>query len=219
MASEEVYKKIEELVKELLQIIGEDPEREGLRETPRRVAKMLVEEMLSGYFDDPKRYLKTFSVEEEEVAAPIRIGDVVVVNDIPVRSMCEHHMLPIIGLAHIAYIPNGRVLGLSKFARIVNAFSRRLQIQERLTEQIADFIYNEISPQGVMVVIEAYHMCTIVRGVREPMKMITVATRGRFSEDPALRSDVLTLVFSPRRGLESMISILASLGRKLELGQ
>ncbi len=219
MASEEVYKKIEELVKELLQIIGEDPEREGLRETPRRVAKMLVEEMLSGYFDDPKRYLKTFSVEEEEVAAPIRIGDVVVVNDIPVRSMCEHHMLPIIGLAHIAYIPNGRVLGLSKFARIVNAFSRRLQIQERLTEQIADFIYNEISPQGVMVVIEAYHMCTIVRGVREPMKMITVATRGRFSEDPALRSDVLTLVFSPRRGLESMISILASLGRKLELSQ
>ncbi len=219
MAGKEVYERIEQLIRQLLIAIGEDPDREGLRETPKRVAKMLIEELLSGYFDDPRRYLKTFSVEEEEVAAPIRIGDVVVVNDIPVRSMCEHHMLPIIGLAHIAYIPNGRVLGLSKFARIVDAFARRLQIQERLTEQIADFIYSEISPQGVMVVIEAYHMCTIVRGVREPMKMVTVATRGRFSEDPALRSDVLTLVFSPRRGVEAIISTLSSLGRKSSNGQ
>ncbi len=207
---ESVYRRIEELVRELLRAIGEDPDREGLRDTPRRVAKMLVEELLSGYFDDPRRYLKTFSVDEEEVSAPIRMGDVVVVNDVPVRSMCEHHMLPIIGFAHIAYIPEGRVLGLSKFVRIVNAFARRLQIQERLTEQIADFIYNEISPRGAMVVIEAYHLCTVVRGVREPVRMVTVATRGRFAEDPSLRSDVLTLIFSQRRGIEHFVMQLAS---------
>lgn len=218
MVDEKVYKRIEELIRELIRVIGEDPDREGLRDTPRRVAKMLVEELLSGYFENPKRYLKTFSLEEEEVAAPIRIGDVVVVNDIPVRSMCEHHMLPIIGFAHVAYIPEGRVLGLSKFVRIVNAFSRRLQIQERLTEQIADFIYSEISPQGAMVVIEAYHLCTIVRGVREPVRMITVATRGRFAEDPSLRGDVLTLIFSQRRGLETFITQLAS-GNSRRFGQ
>jgi len=190
---------IEGYVRQILIELGEDPAREGLRETPQRVAKMLLDELLSGYFDDPRRYLKTFSVDDEgDYSYTARIDDIVIVSDIPVRSLCEHHMLPIIGLAHIAYIPTRRVLGLSKFVRIVNAFSRRLQIQERLTEQIADFVYREVSPEGCLVVIEAYHLCTLIRGVREPVKMTTVASRGRFAENPHLRSQVLSLIASSR---------------------
>jgi len=190
---------IESYVRQMLVEMGEDPSREGLRETPQRVAKMFVDELLSGYFDDPRKYLKTFSVEDEsDYSYTARIDDVVIVSDIPVRSLCEHHMLPIVGLAHIAYIPTRRVLGLSKFVRIVNAFSRRLQIQERLTEQIADFIHREVSPEGCLVVIEAYHLCTLIRGVHEPIRMTTVASRGRFAEDPHLRTQILSLVSTSR---------------------
>ncbi len=150
--------RIEAAVRELLLAIGEDPDRAGLAETPRRVADM-YEEIFAGMREDPTEHLKIFSEVPSE--------DMVAVRDIPLHSMCEHHLLPFVGVAHIAYIPqDGRVLGLSKLARIVNNFARRPQLQERLTAQIADFLEKELSPLGVAVVVEAEHLCMTMRGVR-----------------------------------------------------
>jgi len=150
--------RIEAAVRELLLAIGEDPDRAGLIETPRRVADM-YEEIFAGMSEDPSEHLKIFSETPSD--------DMVTVRDIPLHSMCEHHLLPFIGVAHIAYIPqDGRVLGLSKLARIVNSFARRPQLQERLTAQIADFLEKELSPIGVAVVVEAEHLCMTMRGVR-----------------------------------------------------
>ncbi len=150
--------RIEAAVRELLLAIGEDPDRAGLIETPRRVADM-YEEIFAGMSEEPSEHLKIFSEAPSD--------DMVTVRDIPLHSMCEHHLLPFIGVAHIAYIPqDGRVLGLSKLARIVNSFARRPQLQERLTAQIADFLEKELSPVGVAVVVEAEHLCMTMRGVR-----------------------------------------------------
>ena len=150
--------RIEAAVRELLLAIGEDPDRAGLIETPRRVADM-YEEIFAGMSEEPSEHLKIFSEMPSD--------DMVTVRDIPLHSMCEHHLLPFVGVAHIAYIPqDGRVLGLSKLTRIVNSFARRPQLQERLTAQIADFLEKELSPVGVAVVVEAEHLCMTMRGVR-----------------------------------------------------
>ena len=170
-------KRIENAVREILLAIGEDPEREGLQETPHRVAKML-EEIFGGLQQDPTEYLKTFKMENNEM---------VVVRDIPLYSMCEHHLLPFVGKAHIAYIPNGRVVGLSKLARTVEVFARRLQLQEQLTDQIADALMTHMQPKGVIVMLEAEHMCMTMRGIKKPgSQTVTLAKRGEFECDPAL---------------------------------
>ena len=178
-------KRIENAVREILLAIGEDPEREGLQETPHRVAKML-EEIFGGLQQDPTEYLKTFKMENNEM---------VVVRDIPLYSMCEHHLLPFIGKAHIAYIPgNGRVLGLSKLARIVNCYARRPQIQEKLTAQIADFIEQNLQAQGVAVVLEAEHLCMTMRGVKASgAQTVTSALRGTMRADSRTRAEALQL--------------------------
>ena len=169
--------RIEAAVRELLLAIGEDPDRAGLKETPRRVADM-YEEVFSGLTEDPADHLKLFSEEPSD--------DTVTVRDIPLHSMCEHHLLPFVGVAHIAYIPNnGRVIGLSKLARIVNVFARRPQLQERLTAQIADFLEKELQPKGVAVVIEAEHMCMTMRGVKATgAKTQSSALRGVMKTEP-----------------------------------
>lgn len=168
--------RIEAAVRELLLAIGEDPDRPGLVETPRRVADM-YEEIFSGMCEDPSVHLKVFSETPSD--------DMVTVRDIPLHSMCEHHLLPFIGVAHIAYIPqDGRVIGLSKLARIVNNFARRPQLQERLTAQIADFLETELSPRGVAVVVEAEHLCMTMRGVRASGATTqTTALRGVMKTD------------------------------------
>ena len=151
-------KRIEAAVREILIAVGEDPDREGLVETPARVARM-YEEIFAGLNDDPTRHLKLFNENGND--------EMVVVKDIPLYSMCEHHLLPFIGKAHIVYIPSdGNVIGLSKLARIVESFAKRPQLQERLTAQIADFLCDNLNPQGVAVVVEAEHLCMTMRGVR-----------------------------------------------------
>ncbi|MBQ9414999.1 MAG: GTP cyclohydrolase I FolE [Clostridia bacterium] len=179
--------RIEAAVREILLAIGEDPDRPGLVETPRRVAQM-YEEIFGGLTEDPHTHLKLFSEQDEE--------DLVTVRDIPLQSMCEHHLLPFIGVAHIAYIPrNGRVIGLSKLARIVNTYARRPQLQERLTAQIADFLEKELDPQGVAVIIEAEHLCMTMRGVRAAgSKTQTSALRGLMRSDVRTRAEVLSLL-------------------------
>lgn len=178
--------RIENAVLEILYAIGEDPQREGLVETPKRVARML-EEIFGGLSEDPKKYLKTFQLDNNEM---------VVVRDIPLYSMCEHHLLPFVGKAHIAYIPeDGRVIGLSKLARIVNCYARRPQIQEKLTAQIADFIDGELNAQGVAVVIEAEHLCMTMRGVKASgAQTVTSALRGTMRADSRTRAEVLQLL-------------------------
>lgn len=175
-------------VKELLEAIGEDPQREGLQETPRRVAKMYAE-IFSGLHDNPERHLKIFHEPEQH-------NELVIVRDIPLYSVCEHHLLPFIGAAHIAYIPKkGRIIGLSKFARIVDCFARRPQVQERLTAQIADFLFEHLDPYGVAVVIEAEHLCMTMRGARAAgAKTQTSALRGIMRSDAKSRSEVMTLL-------------------------
>lgn len=184
--------RIEAAVREILLAVGEDPEREGLVETPARVARM-YEEIFSGLYDDPKRYIKMFQDTGHE--------EMVIVRDIPLYSMCEHHLLPFIGKAHIGYIPqNGRVLGLSKLARIVDSFARRPQLQERLTAQVADFLMEEVSPRGVAVVMEAEHLCMTMRGARAAGALTqTSALRGLFRADARSRAEVMTLL-SEQRG-------------------
>ena len=169
-------KKIEEGVRLILEGIGEDPEREGLLETPARVARM-YEEVFAGLTEDPARHFETTFDEHHE--------EMVLVRDIPFYSMCEHHLVPFFGKAHVAYIPaaDGRVCGLSKLARLVEAFARRPQVQERLTTQIADTLIEQLDPQGVIVVMEAEHMCMSMRGVKKPgSKTITSAVRGAFEK-------------------------------------
>lgn len=179
--------KIETAVKEIIEAIGEDPGREGLRETPRRIAEM-YEEMFSGLRADPERHLKFFSEKSND--------EMVIVRDIPFSSMCEHHFLPFVGKAHIAYIPNSnKIIGLSKLARIVEDFARRPQVQERLTHDIANFLYEHLSPKGVAVIIEAEHMCMSIRGAKAPGSITqTSALRGSMKADARTRAEVLALL-------------------------
>lgn len=177
-------------VREILLAVGEDPDREGLLETPERVARMYTE-MFSGLHKDPREPLqKTFTVKYDEM---------VLVKDIRFESICEHHLLPFMGKAHIAYLPDGKVLGLSKLARIVEIMSRRPQVQERMTEELADLIMDEIKPRGVGVVLEAMHTCMAIRGIRKPDALATTsAMRGGFKDNPATRSEFMSLVFAGR---------------------
>jgi GTP cyclohydrolase I len=178
---------IEEAVRLILEAIGEDPNREGLLDTPKRVAKM-YEEVFSGINEDPKQHFETIFSEDHE--------ELVLVKDIPFYSMCEHHLVPFFGKAHVAYIPqNGRVTGLSKLARAVEAVAKRPQLQERITSTIADSIMEKLDPHGVMVVIEAEHMCMTMRGVKKPgSKTVTTAVRGVLADDAIARSEVLSLI-------------------------
>ena len=175
--------KIEQAVKMILEAIGEDANREGLKDTPSRVARM-YEEITAGYKQDPKDYLcRTFNFDGE---------DVVLEKDIDFASTCEHHLMPFFGKVHIAYIPEGKVVGLSKLARTVEVFARRLQLQEQLTRQIADAIEENLSPKGVMVVIEAEHTCMTMRGVKKPgSQTVTTVTRGEFKKNAELQTIVL----------------------------
>ncbi len=179
--------RIENAVKEILEAIGEDPNREGLIETPRRVAQMYAD-IFSGLSDDPRRHIKIFSEPEND--------EMVVVRDIPLYSMCEHHLLPFIGKAHIAYLPaDGKVIGLSKLARIVSDFSKRPQLQERLTAQIADFLMQELQPKGIAVIIDAEHLCMTMRGARAAgAKTQTSALRGAMRSDAKTRAEVMSLL-------------------------
>ncbi len=179
--------KIEQAVRMILEAIGENPDREGLLDTPKRVARM-YEEIFAGLDSDPKEFLQvTFSEYHDEL---------VLVKDIPLYSMCEHHLLPFYGKAHIAYIPReGKVIGLSKLARVADAYARRPQLQERLTSQIADCIYENIKPQGVGVVIEAEHMCMTMRGIRKPGSLtVTSALRGIFQSRHQTRDELFSLI-------------------------
>lgn len=180
--------RIERAVREILEAVGEDPQREGLRETPQRVARM-YEEILSGLTSDPTEHLKLFHEGG-------RHGELVLVKDIPLYSLCEHHLLPFTGKAHIAYIPkDGRIIGLSKFARIVDCFARRPQVQERLTGQIADFLYEHMEPLGVAVCIQAEHLCMTMRGARAAGAITeTSALRGCMRSDAKTRAEVMALL-------------------------
>jgi GTP cyclohydrolase I len=190
--SDEHRERVYDAVRALLEVIGEDPTRPGLLETPRRVAEMYAE-LLSGNDSDPRRHLEVvFAADHDEM---------VMVRDIPFASLCEHHMLPFIGKAHVAYIPNtdGTVTGLSKLARLVDGYARRLQVQERLTTQIVDALEETLRPRGSLVVIEAEHLCMTVRGVRKPGSYtITSAVRGVFREDARARSEAMAFVHAGR---------------------
>jgi GTP cyclohydrolase I len=169
---------------ELIKAVGEDPEREGLQRTPERVARMYAE-LLSGYAADPQKFVNgaLFNISYDEM---------VLVRDIEFYSLCEHHMLPFIGRAHVAYIPAGKVIGLSKIPRVVDMFARRLQVQERMTRQIADFLRDLLAPQGVAVVVEAMHLCAMMRGVKKhEARMTTSAMHGAFRANLATRSEFL----------------------------
>jgi len=180
--------RIRKAVREILLAAGEDINREGLRNTPQRVAKMYAE-LLAGMHEDPKEHIRSVFTENYD--------EIVLLRDIPFHSICEHHLLPFIGSAHVAYLPSGGVIGVSKLARIVDCFARRLQSQERLTYQIADFIMNSLKPQGVAVVIEASHSCMTIRGIKKPGSvMVTSALRGIFRRDPKSRNEVLGLMRS-----------------------
>ncbi len=180
------HARIEGAVREILSAVGEDPNREGLRETPARVARMYAE-MFSGLRKDPKIHLqKVFSEKYDEV---------VLIKDIAFSSMCEHHLLPFTGQAHVGYLPNGKVVGLSKLARVVEEVARRPQVQERMTEEIADLVEGELSARGVAVVLEASHSCMTIRGVRKPGSMcLTSAMRGVFRENLSSRAEILGLI-------------------------
>jgi len=178
--------RIEKAVKEILLAVGEDIDREGLKKTPERVGKMYAE-LLAGMREDPKVHLRSVFNENYD--------EIVLLRDIPFYSICEHHLMPFIGSAHVAYLPTGMVLGVSKLARIVDCFARRLQTQERLTYQIADFIMNSLKPMGVTVVLEASHSCMTIRGIKKPgSTMVTSALRGIFKKDPRSRNEVLSLM-------------------------
>jgi len=173
-----------ESILNLIKAVGEDPSREGLKETPDRVARMYAE-LLSGYSTAPEKFINgaLFNINYDEM---------VIVRDIEFYSLCEHHMLPFIGRAHVAYIPAGKVIGLSKIPRIVDMFARRLQVQERMTRQIADYISDLLKPQGVAVVMEAMHMCSMMRGVRKhDARMTTSAMHGSFRANLATRQEFL----------------------------
>ena len=181
---------IEDAVRTILREIGEDPSREGLMRTPERVARAYAE-LTSGYHVDPQALINDaiFEVDYDEM---------VIVRDIHFHSLCEHHLLPVYGHAHVAYLPNGKVIGLSKIPRVVEMFARRLQVQERMTVEIADFLNQVLAPRGVAVVAQGVHMCSTMRGVRkENASMITSAMRGRFKTDPKTRAEFLGLINGP----------------------
>lgn len=183
--------RIERAVREILAAVGENPDREGLRETPARVARM-YQELFRGLHTDPRVHLQKFFTEKYD--------EMVLVRDIAFNSMCEHHMLPFIGKAHIGYVPNGKVVGLSKLARVVEEISHRPQVQERMTEQIANLLVEELDVKGVAVVIEASHSCMAIRGVRKPDSVcVTSAMKGIFRSNLSSRSEVMTLIYGDRR--------------------
>jgi GTP cyclohydrolase IA len=183
-------KRIRAAVREILIAVGEDPDREGLRETPERIARMYAE-VFSGLGKDAGAVLrKTFTEKYDEM---------VLVRDISFESFCEHHLLPFYGKAHVAYLPNGKIAGLSKLARVVEALSRRPQLQERMTEDLADLIMKQLGAQGVGVILEATHTCMTIRGVRKPGSLCTTsAMRGAFRSNPSTRGELMSLI-SPRR--------------------
>ncbi len=184
--------RVEELVRELLAAIGEDPTRDGLVETPRRVAEMYVE-LFEGLEADPGEHLRvTFEAGHDEM---------VMVRDIPFTSLCEHHLIPFVGQAHVAYLPgpDGRITGLSKMARLVEGFARRLQVQERMTTQIVEAMERELAPRGSIVVLEAEHFCMSMRGVKKAgATTVTSAVRGIFRDDPAYRAEALQYIHQRR---------------------
>ncbi len=178
--------KLEHAARMILEAIGEDPDREGLAETPARIARM-YEEVFAGLHRDPSSEIKTIFTEDYD--------EVVLVKDIPFSSMCEHHLLPFSGVAHTAYMPTGKVLGISKLARAVDAFAKRPQVQERLTNQVADLIESVAEPRGVAVILEASHSCMTIRGVKKPGScVITSAMRGLFRRNIATRNEVMGLI-------------------------
>lgn len=185
-------KRIERAVREILLAVGEDPDREGLLKTPHRVAKAYAE-LMAGLKEDPREHLRTVFNE--------RYDEVVLLRDIEFHSLCEHHLLPFTGRAHVAYLPDGKVVGLSKLARLVEGFARRPQVQERLTTQITDALMEELNPMGAACVIEATHTCMTIRGAKKPgSTMVTSALRGIFKENPSSRAEILTLMYSERNG-------------------
>ena len=182
---------MEEMVRKILVELGEDPEREGLNKTPHRVATAL-RALTSGYRENAEEIIKSalFTVDNQEI---------VLVRDIDFSSLCEHHMLPFMGRAHVAYLPKGQVVGLSKLARIVDVFARRLQVQERMTTQIAEALQHALAPAGVAVVIEATHMCMVMRGVQKPNAVTVTSTMlGAFRNNPATRAELMQLITARR---------------------
>lgn len=179
--------KTERLIRELLSELGENPEREGLKKTPMRVSKMF-EFLTKGYREDVKAVLNGAVFKEE-------YSEMVIVRDIDFFSLCEHHLIPFYGKVHVAYIPSGKIIGLSKIPRIVEVFARRLQVQERMTQQIAQTLYDHLNPQGVGVVVEARHLCMIMRGVEKQNSIATTSSMlGTFRDDVKTRSEFLTLI-------------------------
>jgi GTP cyclohydrolase I len=184
------HERIRAAVREILLAVGEDPDREGLRETPDRVARMYAE-LFSGLHKDPRQLLKkTFTEKYDEM---------VIVRDIGFDSMCEHHLLPFVGKAHVAYIPNGKIVGLSKLARVVEVLSRRPQVQERMTEQVADLVMEALDARGAGVILEATHTCMTTRGVRKPNSVMTTsAMRGVFLTNRSTRDEFMSHVYGRR---------------------
>jgi GTP cyclohydrolase I len=182
--------RIKKAVNEILIAVGEDTDREGLKRTPERMARMYVE-LLAGMREDPRIHLRGVFTET--------CDEIILLRDIPFYSICEHHLMPFIGSAHVAYLPSGMVLGVSKLARIVDCFARRLQTQERLAYQIADFIMHSLKPRGVAVVLEASHSCMTIRGIKKPGSvMMTSALRGIFKKDPRSRNELMSLMHKIR---------------------
>ena len=185
-------RRIARAVREILLAIGEDPEREGLLETPERVAEAYTQ-LFSGLAKDPARHLEGGFAEEAR--------DLILIRDLPVASLCEHHLLPFTGKAHLGYIPNGRVAGFSELARVVEDYAKRPQLQERLTAQVADAVYGKLGSSGAIVIVEAEHTCMSMRGTEVPGAVaVTVAARGVFEEDVARRAEMLALISSGRFG-------------------
>jgi GTP cyclohydrolase I len=185
--------RIERAVREILSAVGENPDREGLLETPARVARMYAE-LFSGLHEDAREHVRKFFTEQYD--------EVVLVRDISFNSMCEHHMLPFMGRAHIGYVPNGRVIGLSKLARVVEVVARRPQVQERMTETIANLLVEELQAKGVAVVIEATHTCMTIRGIRKPGSLcLTSAMKGLFRSNVSSRAEIMNLIYGGQRTL------------------
>jgi GTP cyclohydrolase I len=182
--------RIRAAVREILSAVGEDPDREGLEDTPDRVARM-YEELFAGLQSDARDVLKrTFTQKYDEI---------VLERDIGFESLCEHHLLPFIGKAHVAYLPNGKIVGLSKLARAVEILSRRAQVQERMTEELADLLMEELEPRGVAVILEASHTCMTIRGIRKIDSVcVTSAMRGVFKEKQSTRAELMALIYGPR---------------------
>lgn len=189
MSNEYDQAAVEKAVRDLLAAIGEDPDRDGLVDTPARLGRSFAE-LLEGYNADPREHLRR--------VFPVEHNDLVLVKDIPFHSMCEHHLLPFVGKAHVGYIPKGqRVTGLSKLARLVDGYSHRLQVQERLTQQIADAVWEVLSPQGVIVVLQAEHMCMTIRGAQKPQaRTTTSAVRGVMQSSATTRAEAMSLILA-----------------------